>query len=169
MLTQQFLDDLITCKKVVSKVERKKMVHENRHYKNTATLSSIDNKYTFSMFIRVSDEFKEDFSVGLIWTNPNEFIGISSNIILLRCQGPHDGKKPENFDIHHSFHIHKISVNDIEEKRYKKPSNRFSVEDFSSFEEAAWYFAEHCNIIDIEKHLGYPFNLTQLKGQMMLH
>lgn len=145
------------------------MIEENRHKKNKAELVSIDGKYKFIMFLRISLEFCEDFSVGLIWTNPNEFCDITSNIILLRCQGPHDGKYPENYDIHHSFHIHQITMDDIDNRRFKKPSNRFSTDSFSSFEEAAWYFVDHCNIMDMEKYLEYPFNLTQLKGQMSFH
>lgn len=165
MITDEFLKELITCEKIVIKAERKKMLSENRSSKNSALLSSVDNKYKFRMFLRKSDEFLEDFSVGLIWTNSNQFTDINKDIILLRCQGPHDGKMPENYDIHHSFHIHQITANDIRERRLKKPSNRFSVDKFSSFEEAARFFADYCHISNIEEHFDYPFNIIELAGQ----
>lgn len=161
MLTDKFLQEVITCPKRVTKAERKKMVLENRHYKNKLDLLSEDNTYAFKMFMRQSDEFVEDFSVGLIWTNPQEFINVSKNIIMLRCQGPHDGKQELGFDIHHDFHIHEITSMDIEQKRFTRPSNRTSTDKFHSFEQALMFFIEKCGIMNIEDFLELSFDLGQ--------
>lgn len=87
----------------------------------------------------------------------------------MRCQGPHDSKVPETTDIHHSFHIHQITVKDILEARYRRPSNKCVTSHYSSFESAAVYFAKKCNIIDVEKHLGYPYNIVEIPGQTSLY
>lgn len=158
MVAETFLNEVISCPKHVIKADRKRMVLENRHYKNKLDIISEDGKYTFKMFMRQSNEFLEDFSVGLIWTNPQKYINISKNIILLRCQGPHDGRQELGSDIHHDFHIHKISSLDIEEKRYSKPSNRTSTDKFHSFNQALCYFIEKCGILDIEDFIELPFD-----------
>jgi hypothetical protein len=119
MISEDFIQELIICSKNVIKADRRKMTLENRSYRNNLSLISLDKRFTYKMFMRRSDEFIEDFSVGLIWTNANKHIDINKDIILLRCQGPHDGKKPYECDCHHSFHVHKISLNDIEENDIK--------------------------------------------------
>lgn len=113
------------------------------------------------MFMRKSDEFIEDFSVGLIWTNPQEYIDISKNIIMLRCQGPHDGKEVLGFDIHHDYHTHKITASDIQEKRFTKPSYRISTDMFHSFDQAMVYFIEKCDIINIEDFIDFTIDPDQ--------
>lgn len=162
MIAESFLKEIIACPKHVIRADRKKMVLENRHYKNKLDLISEDEKYTYKMFIRQSDEFVEDFSIGLIWTNPQEFISISKNIIMLRYQGPHDGKQALGFDVHHDFHIHEITPWDIEEKRYIKPSNRTSTDMFHSFQQALYYFIEKCDIINVEDFIELSFNPNQI-------
>lgn len=161
MITDEYLQEIISCPKRAIKADRRKMALENRHYKNKLDLLSIDKKYTFKMFMRRSDEFIEDFSVGLIWTNPQKYIDISKNIIMLRCQGPHDGKEPLGFDIHHDFHTHEITATDIKENRLTKPSNRNSTDRFHSFDQAVVYFIEKCAIINIEDFIKLEIDPNQ--------
>lgn len=161
MLTDEYLQEIISCPKRVIKADRKKMVLDNRHYKNKLDLMSVDEKYTFKMFMRKSDEFIEDFSVGLIWTNPQEYIGINKSVIMLRCQGPHDGKEALGFDIHHDYHTHKITASDIQEKRFTKPSYRTSTDMFHSFDQAMVYFIEKCDIINIEDFIDFTIDPDQ--------
>ena len=161
MLTDSVLREIITCKKHVLKADRKKMILENRHYKNTLYLISDNEQYTYKMFMRRSNEFIEDFSIGLIWTNPQNFIGIGKNIILLRCQGPHDGKQELGFDVHHDYHTHEITVSDIEEKRFAKPSNRNLTDAFNSFEQALLYFNKKCDIINMEDFIELSIDPNQ--------
>ena len=156
MLSDDFIQELISCPKKPLNAERKKLLLENRHYKNNIALTSIDGKYQYKMFMRKSDEFIEDFSIGLIWTNANEHINISKSIILLRCQGPHDGKQPLDSDTHHSYHTHTITIEDIANRRYQKPSNREITDKFHSYDQALLYFIKKCGIINLEKYIELP-------------
>lgn len=162
MLTEHFLQEVITCPKRAIKAERKKMVLDNRHYRNRLDLLSTDDQYIFRMFMRQSDEFIEDFSIGLIWTNPQKYIHVNKSIVMLRCQGPHDGKQAVGFDLHHDFHTHEISLLDIQEKRFQKPSNRTANNTFRSYEQALMFFIEKCGIINIEDFLELPFDPNQI-------
>lgn len=162
MLPEQLLQEVITCPKRVVKADRKKMILENRHYKNKLDLLSTDDRYAFKMFMRQSDEFIEDFSVGLIWTNPQEHINVNKSIVMLRCQGPHDGKQAVGFDLHHDFHTHEISLSDIQDKRFLKPSNRTINNNFRSFEQALMFFVEKCAIINIEDFIELSFDPNQI-------
>ena len=161
-VTERLLNDLITCKKNAVRADRKGLLVSNRHKKNTVYLTSQDGNYEFKMFMRQSEEFIEDFSIGLIWTNPTTYIDISKNsVILLRCQGPHDGKAPLGTDLHHDYHIHRITLDDFKAKRYQKPSGRTSTSDFSSFEQAIFYFISACNIQNIDSVVNLPEGVSQ--------
>ena len=156
MLTQDFIDnELIVTKKQILKSEKSEMWLDNRHYRNTFTLESLDKKYTYRAFLRISDEFIEDFSVGLIWTNPVKYIDIKKSIVLLRCQGPHDSGKPLGTDIHHSFHTHEITTRDIMEYRYSKPSNKGGTNEYSSLQSALFYFVNRCNLVNAQDYKDF--------------
>lgn len=155
--------ELIACHKHAVKAEKRSMYSEHRHRRNEIVLISDNQQYKFKMFMRISNEFIEDFSVGLIWTNPNEFIGINKSIILLRCQGPHDSKMPLKSDIHHSYHIHQMTEDDLLHKRYQKPSNSGITEEFHSFNQAVLYFVNKCAIIGVEEVIDdFPSEEEQL-------
>lgn len=168
MITQEFLDELISCRKKAINADRKKMLLKNRSYKNKIRLISYDEQYQFILFLRQSSEFIEDFSVGLIWENPNQFITVKKPILLIRFQGPHDGKKPMGSDIHHDFHMHQISLDDITHKRYQKPSNRNVTDKFEDFSSALSFCLQKCdiigleNIVNLEELLGYRGEQTCL-------
>lgn len=162
MLNESFLQNIITCPKYCIKADRQEMKEENRHIKNNLYLLSNDNTYKYTMFIRQSLEFYEDFSIGLVWTNPNEYINIKKKIIMLRCQGPHDGKSNKNSDIHHSFHTHEITIDDIENKRYSKPSNRNKADQYNSFEQAILFFISKCKIRNISNFTRLPIDENQV-------
>lgn len=160
-ISDTLLEDVILCNKVATRADRKRLVFSNRHRKNTVYLSSESGKYEYKLFLRQSELFIEDFSVGLIWTNPAHLTGIPKNIILLRCQGPHDGKAPQSTDIHHDYHIHKITLRDLEEKRYQKPSDRTVTTEFFSFEQAIFYLMNRCHIKDMDKVIELPEEVMQ--------
>lgn len=157
-ITEELIKELITCTKVIKKADRKKMLPENRSLRNNVQLSSTDGKYEYVLFLRQSCEFIEDFSVGLKWTNPSKYFNINKSIILFRCQGPHDSKKPEGADCHHDYHVHEITVNDIKERRYEKPQNKEVCKEFSSFESAIYYFCKKCGINNLEEHIDIDFS-----------
>lgn len=160
------VDELIQCPKTIIKAERRNMIEKNRSYRNNIQLKSDDGQYTFTMFLRQSAEFLEDFSVGLIWTNANEYYNTKKPTILMRCQGPHDSKQEFESDPHHSYHIHKLSSNDIAQRRFNKPSNDGITDSFSSFDEAILYFCQQCAIIGLSDYIN--LNNNQIEGQCTL-
>lgn len=156
------LHEVLHCEKTALRADRRKMAYSNRHKKNTVYLTSVDGSYEYKLFLRQSEEFIEDFSVGLIWTNPTRFIEISkSSVILTRCQGPHDGKAPFGTDIHHDYHIHTITLEDFAQKRYQKPSGRTTTSNFSSFEQAIFYFIDAYKVRNLADIIELPEGVTQ--------
>lgn len=124
MFTDEFLNDLVILPKIVVKADRRSLVAQNRNMRNNIYMESTDHKYLFTMFLRKSTVFLEDFSVGLIWTNASRYSEIKRNLILFRCQGPHDSKQPLTYDVHHSYHIHQLTSADIQQKRYTNPAHK---------------------------------------------
>ena len=162
MLSEEFLQTLIMCPKSVLRADRRKMTTNNRHLRNNVYLSSVDGAYQYRMFMRQSEMFIEDFSIGLTWINPNEHSNILKDIILFRCQGPHDGKMPLDTDVHHSYHTHEITIEDIEQKRYKQPSNREGSTVYGSFSQALLYFISRCNIMCLEDFIEMQEQYDQI-------
>ena len=160
MITNELLEEIIRCPKIICRVEPKKPRIENRNMRRTFYLTSQDGKYNFNVFERQSTEFLEDFSYGLVWTNANEHIGVNQNLILFRCQGPHDGRRPIGTDVHHSYHTHVLSSDDIIQKRYRKPSERNDSDKFTTFSQASFYFFQLCGIINIEEYFESESQMT---------
>lgn len=157
-ITNEFIQELITCQKIIKKADRKKMISENRSLRNNVQLISEDGKYEYVLFLRQSCEFIEDFSVGLKWTNPSKYLNTNKSIILLRCQGPHDSKQPEGTDCHHDYHVHEITLKDINECRYDKPQHKEICKEFSSFESAIYYFCKKCGIHNLNDYIDIGFS-----------
>lgn len=155
MITEELINELITCPKNVVKADRKRMQLVNRSLRNKVSLISTDGNYTYDLFLRQSEEFVEDFSVGLIWTNAYKYIDVNKEIILIRFQGPHDSGQPLGEDLHHDYHIHRTTVTDINEHRYLRPGNKGPSKDFSSFASALFYITSYCSIIDLDKHIDF--------------
>lgn len=161
-ISNTLLQNVLHCEKNALRADRRKMAYSNRHKKNTIYLTSVDGIYEYKLYLRQSEEFIEDFSVGLIWTNPSRHIEISkSSVILLRCQGPHDGKAPLGTDIHHDYHIHTITLEDFAQKRYQKPSGRVTTFEFSSFEQAIFYLINAYNVKNVANIIELPEGVAQ--------
>lgn len=161
-INDTLLQEVLFCNKVAIRADRKKLSFANRHRRNNIYLVSEDGKYEYKFYLRQSEDFLEDFSVGLIWTNPANYIEISkSSVILLRCQGPHDGKEPLGSDIHHDYHIHTITLDDFKDKRYQKPSGRVLTSAFSSFEQAIFYLINEYKVKNVESVVELPEEVDQ--------
>ncbi len=167
-MTNEEIATIISCPKTVQKADRKSMQSNNRSLRNNLTVFSDDEQYQFRVFLRQSEEFLEDFSVGLIWTNANEFLQTKKDVILLRCQGPHDSKEPLSVDAHHDYHTHEMTEDDLTAKRYQKPSCHGPIAKFGSFVEAIEYFAKRCNISNMDKFVNFYDDDGQVRGQLSL-
>ncbi|MDR0926194.1 MAG: hypothetical protein LBO69_00320 [Ignavibacteria bacterium] len=168
MISEELLSEVINTKKTAFKAKYRKLMLGNRHYSNKISLRSDDGKFQYSLVLRKSESFIEDFSVLLIWENANEYSDVNKNIILARYQGPHDGKEPEGVDIHHSYHTHKITSKDIEVKRYLKPSNRKETEAYNSFEQAIQCFITDFGIVGVENTVEPFVDNKQLPERIII-
>lgn len=168
MITEELINELISCPKKAVRADRKRMVAVNRSLRNNVALLSEDDRYTYDLFLRQSEEFMEDFSVGLRWTNAAGFIGVNKDILLIRFQGPHDSGKPLGEDLHHDYHIHQITTEDIRQRRYFRPSNFGSSKDFCSFSGALIAFVGRCGIIGLEKVIDMSPFQAPLSNQLSL-
>jgi hypothetical protein len=94
--TQQEIDDLIACPKVVSEPPKRDMKLDRGHHRNDMRLKSTDGKLEFRVFMRRSEDLPENFSVGLAFLAKDG----SGEVVLLRCNGPHGGYN-DSFDEDH--------------------------------------------------------------------
>ena len=140
------VEELITCKKRITRRKRPQFKEDNRHYRMDIDLACEMPNVRMSMFLRKLVDFPEDFSIGLKLIGPNVFK--EQDIVLVRFQGPHGGQSAKKSleDLHNAYHVHEYTQDDLNCRR-RKPSFK---EDghFSSFEEAIILFMEHCNIED---------------------
>jgi len=83
--TDDELESLILCPKQVDEPPRREMRLDGKHKRNDMTLKSMDGKHCFRVFMRQSEEFSENFSVGLVYL-PSEEPG---SFQLIRCNGQH--------------------------------------------------------------------------------
>lgn len=120
-------------------------------------MQSIDGRYSFSVYIRASIYFKENFSIGMDYSPKEE----KGSICLIRCNGAHG----ENiaFPHHTTFHIHKASAETIN-SGLKPESNIEETTEYASLDEAIHYFCKEVNIslIDIRQYFPPSNNQMQL-------
>ncbi len=130
--SQEELEDLISCLKRITEPPKEKMVLVNRYLRNGMKLKSVDDNYEFYIFMRQSDSFKEDFSVGLNYRP----IDYPEEVYLLRCNSRHGHSENTLTDKpHFIYHIHWINAEDlnsgIRKLKHRKPTDKYGC-----FEEA---------------------------------
>ena len=140
-----FTDDelaaLIISPKQVVDPPRREMRLEGKMKRNDFTLKSTDGKHSFRVFMRQSDVFPENFSLGLIY-QPNEDPG---SFQLVRLNGQHGGERAHP---HHAvFHIHRCKADDINAD-ILEPRQIDQTSAYASFREALAHF---CGMIKLEK------------------
>lgn len=149
--TQDEIDNLIGCAKVVSEPPKRDLKLDRGHFRNDMRLTSADGKLDFRAFMRRSEDLPENFSVGLAYL-PKDGTG---EILLLRCNGPHGGYN-DSFDPEHphwDFHVHRASAGMIEAGQ--RPEKAAAVNrDFASYEEALQYFLRTTNVIDARTYFA---------------
>ncbi len=159
--SQAELETLITCPKEVADPPRKEMRSEQGSKRNDMLLRSADGQHEFSVFMRVSESFPEDFSIGLVYLPKDE----PGSVILLRCNGPH-GELEGTFDTTHSHfscHLHKAKAENIaagsRPEKGGEPTDRYA-----SFEQALPFFLKLINLSEVsdimpqQQQLGIEFD-----------
>lgn len=154
--TQEELDQLITCHKKITVRPKPVMILERRNFRNNMRLSSIDDAFEFRVFMRKHEDFSEDFSIGLLFNPLDE----REEILLLRCNSPHEriNSKSHHYH-HHHHHIHIANADDINDGK-RKLKNIEITEEYTIYEEALRYFISRVNIENPETHFENILQLT---------
>ena len=156
MLTNQLIDDLITEQKIVSVPPKRDFKEDSIQSRNDFELTSSDGTKHFSVFIRIHNEFRENFSIGLIYY-PSE----SPSIMLFRCNGNHGEvvENPLKPIPHFTYHTHKMTIEDYERGLNMDPKFSEITKEYASYEQALSYFCRKVNITDASDY--FP-NINQL-------
>ena len=137
------LQVLLVVPKLISEPPRREMKLERGSWRNDMRLKSVEGGHDFRVFMRKSEDFPENFSIGLIH-RPTDG---SEEIPLLRCNGPH-GEFNREFDAahpHYSFHVHRATEEMIASGA-RPESYAETCAEFASYEEALQYFIRTVNI-----------------------
>jgi len=113
----------------------------------------------FSVFMRKSEDFPENFSIGMLYTPKDG----SGEITLLRCNGQHgifNGSFAPDHP-HFSYHIHRASeiaiTNGFKPEKYAEKT-----EEFASFEEAVQHFVKLINLDPADAMKHFPDKTSQV-------
>lgn len=151
--TQQEIDDLIGCPKVISDPPKRELKLDRGHFRNDMRLKSADDKLEFRVFMRRSEDLPENFSIGLVFLAKDG----SGELVLLRCNGPHGGYN-DSFDPEHphwDFHVHRASAEMIEAGLSPEKVATIN-KDFASYGEAVQYFLRATNVTDAAEYFPDP-------------
>ena len=124
---------------------------ENANYRNDMGLVAEDGT-KFAVFFRRSDDFPENFSIGLVHEDAS-----GSKLILFRCNGPHGGYN-HTFDPDHPHwkpHIHWASEEAIREG-HRPEKNAQLTEAYATYEEAVPYFLGVIGVEEAERTRYFP-------------
>ena len=131
LLTDVDIEELILIPKmIVERMPAKGYKEENRHKRCNLVLHATSGEAkVFEVFIRQSDSFIENFSIGLRYQTGNKTVPI---ITLIRYNGPH-GEPNRESDGHYARpHIHKITAEEIAagsiqpQERYREITDRYA-------------------------------------------
>jgi hypothetical protein len=144
--TQQMLDSLISCEKRIIDPPKRQMSSLQGSKRNGMTAEGSDGQ-KFGVFMRISEAFEEDFSIGLRYDHPGE-----PPLILLRCNGPHGGfVNRVNDHPHFGYHIHHARAESIA-NGLKAETGAIETTDYASYSSALRCFLKITNIRWTETH-----------------
>lgn len=109
-----------------------------------------DTRINFTVFIRQSSKFIENFSIGLQYQTNRKVPG---TITLIRYNGPH-GDSSRHFDEHyHKPHIHRITADEIGSGSVQ-PQEKFREVTtwYRTFEEALVRFFDDIKVSNMSQH-----------------
>ena len=145
--TQQEIDDLIRCPKVVTEAPRPSFKDEYRHRSNGFRVATSDGEHRFRVFLRQSLEFVEDFSIGLLY-EPKD----GRSFLLVRFNGQHDiAIEGDDVRTHFTYHVHLAEAGRVNNGFYDSLPAR-TTGDYASFNEALEAFFLRTGIPEPEKY-----------------
>ncbi len=148
-ISKEYLDALITSQKQFKTFPRREMASERQFMRNEFEAYAPILDESFHVFMRQSIVFLENYSIGLVWNRKND-----KPVILFRCNGPHGGN--ENSSHRFVTHIHRLNLEEAAVNRFVETDTK-ETEEYTTFEDAAWFFLSYCGfrIEEIEKY--FPF------------
>ena len=155
-LNEETINKLIVCEKKIFEAPKRNMTSKNRSLRNDMKLISTDLLYNFSVFMRISEDFPEDFSIGLVFISAE-----GKTYMLFRCNGPH-GECVYDFlenEAHYGYHEHKL----VPDASSMVASITTA---YGTYQDAVVHFVEKCNIIGLEPY--FPFLNSQERLQFDL-
>lgn len=152
--TQEELDNLIACPKIVKKPPAKSLTDAEAYLRGEFEAHSAAGDMDFLIFMRRSKVFEEDFSIGLVYS-PDD---ASAKITLFRCNGPHGTPEARTANPkvpHYDYHVHRASAKNIEEGLAAE-RNPVPAAEYANYEEALRYFLSATRIEGAENLLAEP-------------
>jgi hypothetical protein len=148
MYTDQLIQQLITCQKIVTDPPKEKDARSG-YIKKVFTLLSVDEQFSFSGFMNQNIMFPENFSVGLVY-KPKEERG---SITLLRCNGMHGGTIQNP---HHAYcHIHTVQADYLNQGA--RVENHIEItNEYSTFDMAIQYYINRIGIVPGDRQRYFP-------------
>ena len=152
--SEEEINELIRCDKVVSEPPKKAMVSRFGHRRNDMRLRSKEGELDFTIFMRINDAFPENFSIGLVHSPKDE----RGTIILLRFNGPHGGFGWSTGTYDSLYHIHKAKPENIEAGKRAEAGGE-ATRAFASYEQALCHFLRQVNVCGAEELFPGIFQL----------
>jgi hypothetical protein len=143
--SQEEIDSLISCPKVIAEPPRREMRSERGSKRNNMELRSTQGDLEFSVFMRINEDFSENFSIGLNYSPRDE----RGTLCLLRCNGPHGdfiGVSPSS-QPHFRFHIHRAKADNIE-AGLKAERGGEPTDGYASYKDALAFFLQEINVVN---------------------
>ncbi len=134
------IEQLIALPKRILVSPSRNFTRQHGHRRNSMKLAA-SGDLKFYAFIRQSEMFAEDFSIGLTYESSE-----TDKLILLRCNGPHafhDQADTPNW--HATFHLHLARIENIE-SGYRAERGGLITKDYASYESALMFFLKKANI-----------------------
>ena len=152
MLTDEQIQELVTCPKKILRRDPSKSYHEEGYQRHGELELEVisDSLNKFSVFIRQNAHFIENFSIGFRYQTRDPFLG---TVILLRYNGPH-GEASRQPDGHFARpHIHRITEAALASgSAHPQEMDREITDHYATFEEALVQFLNLCGVTNVEEH-----------------
>lgn len=152
--TDEFLSELISCSKKIIDPPKREWKNIGRYRRNEMRLESSDKQHHFHVFMRQSEEFLENFSIGM-----NYFPKTEPSFCLIRYNGRHGAVKEHPH--HADFHVHRILSEDLNNDIRAEKHVEITTE-YASYEEALRYFLKEINLIGEDKEKYFSW-VSQMK------
>jgi hypothetical protein len=157
-LDKATIEQLIVCEKMIVEPPKKDNTLQNRHLRKDMKLVSTDEVHKFSVFLRQSEEFQQDFTIGLLYINVE-----GKTFPIFRCNGPHGetvlGKASGN-PHHFSFHTHTLKADSY---AGMEPEH---TDKYATFQDAIAYFIKRCNILGADQYFSFLVTSKELQQEL---